>query len=509
MSSENKKITKNTLFLYLRMGIVMLIKLYVARILLEALGIDDYGVWNILASFVISFQFISAPIVVSTQRFLNYDMGQGGHKLNRIFNLSFELILSVSILLILGFETVGKWFIENKLNFEPGMMPTVAVLYQLTIFSLVFQLIQKPFESTVIAHERMSFYAYITLFEAFFLLGITILLKSDISENKLIWYGSLNMLLYALEFSGYWVYCRLKFQCCRLKLVWDKALAKEIGVFSGWNLFGGLSSMTANQGINVLLNIFFGVAVNAAFGISNQVKGAITMLIINLQKAFDPQIVKNYSIGNMERMHKLTVSIISLSYLLALIVVFPLCLNIDFILSEWLGNEIPAWTNWFCILTLLQMLFVALGGPIDTAVFATGKIKSYQLWLSGEIFLNIIFVYIFFRLSYGPVWAFVVKLLVEGIITATRFIFLRRVGLSLSTSIRRIIIPLFSVSIVACGLCYAIITLLSIHNGWLNFICTVFLFVLIVAISGWYLLLDRSLKDKIYHKLAPIFTGKS
>lgn len=506
--SENTRIAKNTLFLYLRMGIILLIKLYIARVLLEALGIDDYGIWNVLATFVVSFQFVSSPIVISTQRFLNYDMGQGGGQLNKIFNLSFELILAVSILLVFGLETVGLWFVDNKMNFTPDRISTVNVLYQITIFSLVFQLIQKPFESTVVAHERMSFYAYITLFEALFLLGITMLLKSDISQNKLIWYGSLNLSLYIIEFLTYWLFCHVKFSCCRFRIGWDKKLAKEIAVFSGWNLFGGLSSMTANQGINVLLNMFFGVAVNAAFGISHQMKGAVTMVITNLQKAFDPQIVKSYSQGNAERMRFLVNAIISFSYIFALALVFPLLYNLDFLLKIWLGNDLPPYTYWFCLLSVLQMLFVALGGPVDTAIFSTGKIKAYQLWLSAEIFLNIIISYILFRRGYDAVWAFIIRLLVEIVIMMTRFVFLQKIGIGIRTLFCRVLLPIFMITLITCGGCFLIISAIHLPEGWLKLISSTILFLTMLIFVAWFVMIPISVRETILVKIEKKINNK-
>ncbi len=483
------------------MGVGLIVKLYVARVLLEALGVEDYGVWNLLASFVISFQFISAPIVTSTQRFLNYDMGQGGRQLTTIFNLSLELITAVSLLLIIGFETVGLWFINHKMNFPPESLPAVGVLYQLTIFSLVIQLLQKPFESTVVAHEKMSFYAYIALFEVFALLGITLMLKSDISSDKLIWYGGMNLVLYIVEFFIYLIYCRKSFPSCHFRISWDKKLAKDITSFSGWNLFGGLSSMTANQGVNVLLNMFFGVVVNAAFGIATQMRGALNMLIGNLQKAFDPQIIKNYSLGNTQRLHSLTFGIVTFSYLLALVLVFPLCWNMDFILTQWLGKDVPEYANIFCMLTLVQMLFVALGGPIDTAIFATGKIKSYQLWLSGEIFLNIIICYILFKLSFGPIWAFVVKISVEAVITFTRLLFLARVGIPFLTAMRRVVIPLFGVTIVSCGIAIAIFTFANFPSTWAGVITSSLTFEIALAATVWFLILDNAKRSMVIQKI--------
>ena len=504
-AENNKRIAKNTIFLYFRMAIIMIVKLYIVRVLLETLGVQEYGVWNLLASFVISFQFVSAPIVVSTQRFLNYDMGQGGKRLTTIFNLSFELILVVSILLIIALETGGLWFVEQKMNFPQGSIGSVSLLYQLIIFSLIFQLIQKPFESVVIAHEKMSFYAYIAIFEAIVLLIITVLLKCDISSNKLIWYGTMNLVLYVTEFFIYVIYCHLRFPCCRFQPCWDRKQAKEIAIFSGWNLFGGLSSMTANQGVNVLLNIFFNVVVNAAFGIATQIRGAISLLIGNLQKAFDPQIVKNYSLGNTYRFHSLSFGIVIFSYILALAVVFPLCWNIDFILTLWLGNDIPRFASIFSILTLLQMLFVALGSPIDTAIFATGKIKSYQLWLSGEIFLNVIICYILFSFSYGPISAFIVKLLVEVLITLTRLLFLSRVGISFVMVVRKVLLPLLTVSLLSCGIAAAICSYISLSDCWIGLLGSTIIFEFLLAITVWSIILDSDKKQIVIRKVRTLF----
>lgn len=489
------------MFLYIRMGIIMVVKLYIARVLLEALGIDDYGIWNVIFSFVLSFQFVSSPIVSSTQRYLNFDMGQGGKQLTKIFNLSFELMVIISILLLIGLETAGRWFVDYKMNFPPEKYGVAKILYQLTIFSLIIQLLQKPFESTIIAHEKMSFYAYISLFESLSLLVITLILKSDIASNKLLWYGGLNLFIILLLFIIYWGYCHKNFICCRLRLIWEKKLAREILVFSGWNLFGGLSSMTANQGVNLLINVFFGVAVNAAFGIATQVRGAIQQIITNSHKAFNPQIVKNYSSGDTKRLHFLVTTIIRLSYILALAMIFPLSYNFDYILKIWLGPNIPTYTYWFSILTLIQMLFIALGGPIDVAIFSTGKIKAYQLWLSGEIFLNVIIIYILFKLNYSPIWAFIIKVAVEILIVATRFVFLKRIGIGFRKVLRNIILPLTAVTLITCGGSYILFYLLSLSEGFLKLLSTTFIYLTFLFVTSWFTILNQHTRKVIMGKV--------
>lgn len=479
----------------------MIIKLYIARVLLEALGVDDYGIWNIIAAFVISFQFVSSPIVVSTQRFLNYDMGKGGKQLTKIFNISFELILIVCLILFIGLETGGAWFVDTKMKFPPDRIHDVHILFQLTIFSLLFQLSQKPFESTVLAHEKMSWYAYISLFEAIFLLSITVILKSDIPSNKLIWYGWMNLGLYATEFIIYLTYCRTKFPSCRFKLIWDKTLVKDITTFSGWNLFGGLSSMTANQGVNILLNIFFNITVNAAFGVSQQVRSAVTTIVGNLQRAFDPQIVKSYSAGDSVRMHTLVKSILSLAFILAFCFIFPLIFNFQFILKIWLGSNIPPYAYWFCVLSLIQMLFVSIGNPIDTAIFATGKIKKYQLFLSSEIFLNVILCYILFKSGFNPVWAFVVRIFVEVIIVITRIFFLRRIGLGVRHLGKTVFLPLIIITVLTVISTYLLFNLLMLSDEWIKLITSTLFSLSIILILSWWLLLSPEIRSKATSKI--------
>lgn len=504
-SEDNKRIAKNSFFLYFRMGVIMLMKLYIARVLLETLGVADYGIWSLIFSFVISFQFISSPIVVSTQRFLNYDMGRGGKNLNSIFNLSLELIAVVGFIMVAGLEATGDWIINHKLNFPSGSLPDVKILYQLTIFSLLFQLLQKPFESVIIAHEKMSIYAYLSLFEATFLLVITLLLKSSLIVDKLIWYGALNLTLYGCVFLTYTFFCYSRFNCCKIKFSWDKRLAKDIVVFSGWNLFGGLASMTANQGVNILLNMFFGVTVNAAFGISQQVRNAVHTVVINLQKAFDPQIVKNYSSGNTPRLQFLTINVLRLAFVLSLAMVFPLIFNCEYILSLWIGNNIPEYTYWFCVLTLVQVLFVAIGAPVDTVIFSTGKIKGYQLWLSGEIFLNVIFTFILFKLHFDPVSTFVVRIIVEVIIVTTRFMYLKRIGLRLTTLIARVVCPLLLITLVSCVPCTFVFTWIQIPNSFARLLLSTSTFLAILSFMSWCLLLDKSAKKVITDKISRFF----
>lgn len=497
-SADNKRIAKNTLFLYFRMGIIMLVKLYTSRVLLNVLGIDDYGVWSVVSAFVISFSFINGTLVSSTQRFLNYDMGKGGNKLSTIFNTSLLLFCIVGCIVVIGLETFGLWFVNNHMNFEPERMSAVNWIYQLSIVTLFIGIMRLPYESVLIAYERMSFYAVLCIVEAALLLGTAFALQLTGSYDRLILYGIFTLISTFIILIGYIFYCRRHFSCTHYKFIIDKPLIKEMSIFSGWNFFGGLSSMTSNQGVNILLNIFFGVALNAAYGISMQIRGAVSVIVDNMHKAFNPQIIKSYSANNMQRVDFLMNTIIKVSLLLAFALMFPIIFNIDFILKLWLGDNIPPYTSQFAILTLIQLLLVSCGTPIDTAIFATGKIKSFQLWLSGLIFLNVIFIYLFFKLGYEAVTAFYIKIAVEVLILITRIIFMRvKLDFKIRPLLQNTIFPLTIVITTILIVFYSIDRFLSLGDGINRLITSLAIFIPLYACVALLFGLSRNQRKQL------------
>ena len=498
--SDNRRIARNSLLLYLRMGVTMLVKFYIARFLLEVLGIDQYGIWNVVAAYIVTFSFITGPIVTSTQRFLNFDMGRGGANLNKIFSVSLCLIAAFSVVVVIGMETGGLWFLNHKMLFPEGSRYTVNVLYQLAIFSLLVQLMQKPLEATVIAYERMSAYAYISILETGLLLASTLLLKLDLGVDKLISYGVFTLTSNICILSIYKIYCRHKFPCTRFKFCKDKVIFRDLLSFSGWNFFGATATMTAIQGVNVLLNMFFGVVVNAAYGIAQQVWSAVSLVIVTLQKAFDPQIVKSYSANNHDRMKSLVTNVIKIAYLLAFAIIVPLIVNLSLLLHLWIGDNIPDYSYWFCVLILLYMLPVSLGLPVDTAIFATGKIKTYQLWVSSLIFLNVIITYVCFKLGTGPLAAFVVKIAVEIPLLITRFIFLRRVGIGFGVIIRKVLWPVVLLSIISVVPLWLTLTLTGAQE-WARLGITFAVFFPVLLLAAWFLLLTPTVRTAILDKL--------
>ena len=377
--SNNKRIAKNTIFLYLRMAITLIVQFYTSRVVLDILGVDDYGLWNVIASFITTFAFISGPLTTATQRFLNYEIGCKGEKLERIFSSSIIIFIILGVILFFFLEFIGIWFINTKLNVDSGKIFVANWVFQLSTLGFCVNFIRLPYESSVIAEERMSFYAVLCILEALLSLGFVYLLNYPIKVEKLIMYGGLTLLSKIILFFCYKLYCNKKISYTKFKFIYDKKLLIDMGQFAGWNTFGALASSSATQGINILINMFFGVAVNAAYGLASQVGAGVKAFVNNFQKAVNPQIVKSFASGDYSYMQNLIMVTGKFSFILLFALSLPIMFNMEFILKIWLGEIVPPYTVIFCNLMLIQMLVVCFGDPIDVAIFATGKIKKYQI----------------------------------------------------------------------------------------------------------------------------------
>lgn len=497
-STSNKRIARNTLFLYIRLGVIMLVKLYTSRVLLNVLGIDDYGVYNAVAAFVISFSFISSPLITATQRFLNFDMGKGGFRLNTLFVTSFLLFIIVSLILTLGLETVGTWFLNNKMNFPQDRVSAVNILFQLTVLSLVINILRMPYESTVIAEEKMSFYAIICMIEAFLTLGTAFMLKVEFYINKLVLYGTFNVVYTILLMLVYKVYCNHKFPYTKIKNIrFNKATAKEVCIFSGWNFFGSLAAMTATQGITTLINIFFGVVCNAAYGIAIQIQSAVGNIVQNFQKAANPQITKSYSEGSLDHTRFLVVNVSKFSFILTLLFVVPLICNIDFVLKLWLGNNVPPSSQLFSCLVLCLVSLVSFAGPMEAGIMATGKIKSFQITFSILIFLNIITTYLVFKHGASAYWAIIIKCIVELIVIVVRIVYLRKgIALSAKYFTTNTFIPCAIIASISIFFIIAIVHIFP-ESGWRRLIFSATIYLLLLFLNTYFIALSKSQRRKL------------
>lgn len=448
-SSNNKRIAKNTVVLYLRMVIIMAVNFYTSRIILEALGVVDYGVYTAVGGAVAMFGIISNSLSTSTQRFITFGIGKNDQQhLKTIFSTSVYIHIGMSVLIFILAETIGLWFLYNEMQIPADRFDAALWVYQCTIASSIILIMSVPYNATIIAHEKMNVFAYISLLEVFIKLGSVYILYL-ISADKLIIYALL-MLAAQLFISGcYALYSRLHFKETKLHLVKDTKLLKEIWAFSSWSLFGNAAYISYTQGLNILLNVFFNPAVNAARGIAVQVQSAVNHFVVSFHTAINPQITKSYASGNLEYMQKLVFKSAKFSYFMLLLLALPIILEANTILNIWL-TTVPEYTVVFLRLILLTTLINAIANPMIISVKATGKIRQYEMTV-GIIMLMILPVsYIFLKLGYPPYTVFIVHICMECIAQAFRvWITKRLIGFSIKEFTGSVLLRITTTTIIA------------------------------------------------------------
>lgn len=485
------------------MGIVMLVMFYTSRVVLQVLGTDNFGTWNVINSLIISFSFISTPMVTSTQRFLNYDMGKDGKNLEVIFGTSLLLFIIIGSIIIILLESIGLWFLNSKMDFDREAMNTVNVVYQLMIISLTCKILRLPFEATVIAFEKMSFYAIMSVIETFLLLLIVFSLKLFPSYSMLITYGVLYLIVHIIITSSYITYCIKHFNCVSLKIIYHRQYLKQIASFSGWNLIQSIAAMSSTSGLNVVANMFFGVVVNAAYGLTTQLGGAVNQFVASFQRAVNPQMVKSYAAGELKRVQEILYNVSKFSFLLIFAIVLPLYWNIDIVLGIWLGNDIPPFTPIFCKLYLIYILLMCTASLFDYAILATGNIRNYSIIISSCVLLNILFTYIFFKIGYPAYILFIIKCIVEVLILIIRISFLLK---------RKLIsfIEFWKVTLQPCGvICvlsvlyyYYLYHLINTSEGIIYFAFSIMIFILGYSPLCWFLGFSSKQKSIIKNKIS-------
>lgn len=408
MSSENtRRIAKNTGFLYIRMLLTMGVAFYTSRVVLNALGVEDYGIYNVVGGVVAMFSFLTGMFTSATQRFLNYEMGLGNRKrLSEIFSMSITLNAMIAVLIVLVSEIVGLWFINHKLVIPDDRLTAAHWVFQFSLLAMAVTIISTPYNAVIIAHERMSAFAYIAVAECLLKLGVAVVIVFC-GGDKLIIYGALLLAVAFIVRAIYSLYCRKNFEECHYKFYWDKVLFREMGAFAGWNMYGNFAFVMTTQGVNMLLNMFFGPAVNASRAIAVQIQSAIMGFATNFTMAINPQIVQNYAQERRENMYRYVFWGAKFSFFLLLILIVPVLLETEFLLKIWL-KQIPDYSIVFVRLILIQTLLWILHVPLHSAIHASGKMKRYQLITGTFSLLSIPFVYMILRLGGTPPSVFLV-----------------------------------------------------------------------------------------------------
>lgn len=424
-STNTKRIAKNTLMLYLRQILVMLVSLYTVREVLNALGAEDYGIYNVVAGVVVFFTFVNYAMASGTQRFLNFYLGKGDKKkLQEVYSASLLLHLAIVTLFIVLAETVGLWFIITKLNIPSERHFAAVWTYQLAVLTTVWGIMRIPYHSVVIAYEKMSFFAQISIIEAILKFGIALLLRIG-KCDKLIFYSVLLCFVSFMMFIAYKLYCNKYFDIAHFVQPQRRQLVGEIASFSGWSLLGGVANVSCTQGTNIVLNMFTNVSVNAAMGIANQVNSAVYGFVGNFQTAFNPQIVKSYADGEKDYFIKLICQTAKLSFFLLLFMVVPLYINADFVLNIWLKN-VPEYSVAFVRLILIWSLIDSLNGPLWMSIQATGDIRNYQIIVSVLIFANLPLSILAFYFGANPLWILYIRIALSIITTFWRVFYLNK-----------------------------------------------------------------------------------
>lgn len=447
--SGNKRIAKNTLLLYGRMLYSMLLSLFTARVILNALGFEDYGLYNVIGSIVSMFVFLRSAMGSSTNRFITYSIGKGNAKeVNKVFSLSIIIFSGLALLIVILCETIGLWVFYEKLNIPEGRETAAFWVYQFSIIATALSVICVPYDATIIAHERMNVFAYVQILNATLNLGIVYLVTIS-PFDKLIVYAFLLMLIQVMNRLIYGIYCGRHFPETKFRFIKDWPLMKEMTSFAGWSLLGNMVWVGCTQGVNIILNMFFGPVVNAARAIAVNIQGLIKGFVTNFQIAANPQITKSYAKSDYSRLHSLIFFSSKFSFFLLLLFELPVFIEADTILKLWLGN-VPEHTIAFLRISLMAMLVEALENPIGVANDATGKVKHFYLASSSIKALIIVFSYFALRLGYPPESVFIIQLVVISFVLFVKvFIVKSKIQISMREYILHLILPLIIVTSVS------------------------------------------------------------
>lgn len=424
VGENSKRIAKNTLLLYFRMLFMMVISLYTSRVILSVLDIEDYGIYNVVAGVVAMFGFLNSAMTVGTQRYLTFELGKEDYcQLQKVFSTSILIHFFISVLIIIFAETIGLWFLYEKMIFPTNRIDATLWVYQSSVLSLVVMVLSVPYNAMIVAHERMNVYAYISVLEVIAKLLIVYLLQVG-NLDKLKLYAVLMFLVQLCIRFVYGFYCTHHFREARYMWFWDSKLFKNMLGFSGWNLWGNCAAMFFTQGLNILLNIFFGPVVNAARGVAVQVQGAVAQFSSNFQIALNPQITKSYAKKDFVYMHDLIFKSSKFTFFLLLFLSLPIMIRTEFILIFWL-NIVPDYSIAFLRLILCVTIIDAVANPLMISASATGNVKLYQSVIGGVLLLILPISYLVLKLGGNPASVFVVHLCVCVIAFIIRLFIIR------------------------------------------------------------------------------------
>ncbi len=430
-TGDNKRIAKNTLFLYIRMFFVLAVSLYTSRVVLRTLGISDYGVYNVVAGFVSMFGFLNVTLAASMQRFYNYEgtaRGTGGY--GTVYSTGLAIHLAIALALLLLMETLGLWYVNSVMVVPEGRLVAANVAYQMSALSLVLVVMEIPYSGAIMASERFDYYALVGIVEVTLRL-LVVLALPFLPYDKVMAYGVLTLMVTVAQFAMFFVYAKrkvlLREEGCKPCNTVDRGLMRRMLSFSGWNLLGTFAMLLKGQGLNMLLNVFFGTVVNAARGVAYQVNAALTGFSNNVATSFQPQIVSSWAAGNRNRVESLFFAESRICFVLMAMLMTPLMLEMDYVLGLWLGDSVPPLTRVFAILVLADSLLCMFEMPCTQVALAVGRIRDYKVVPSVVGLLLLPAAWVALKLGEPPASVFVLTIVFTVFQLVACFVMLRRI----------------------------------------------------------------------------------
>lgn len=498
--SHNKTIAKNTLLLYGRMLITIIVGLYTSRVVLQNLGFNDYGIYNLVGSIVTMLTFLNVGMAGASQRYISYALGRGDLKsLKNVFCTSVLTHNTIAILAILLFESIGLWVVNFKLVIDPDRIFAANWVFQCSILTFALSVISVPYSACVVAHERMGQFAYISVLETVLKLLVALCIMFS-SWDKLILYATLLMFIQVLVRIIYVVYCKHSFMECTYKFKFDKALYKEMFAFAGWGCVGNMGFSLKDQCSNIILNLFFGTVVNAARGVAIQVNSIINSFAMNFTMAMNPQITKQYAAGNIERSQSLAYAGSKYAFFLLSMICIPFLINEHYVLRLWLG-DVPPYTDIFVYITLIASCVYAFTHTISTAIIATGHVKWFQSILAIILLLDVPLAYIILLFGGEPYWALMPSIMTNSLSLLFRIYLIKHYisSYSIKKYIVNIVLRSSIVVILAFGVSYYVGSLYD--ENFINVLLTSGISVMILMFFIYVLGLEQNERKMIYDKM--------
>lgn len=502
--SNNKRIAKNAIFLYGRLILTMFISLYTTRVVLNVLGVVDFGIYNVVCGFVALFSFLNTTMSNGIQRFYNYEAGKNGiESVTKVYQTAILIQILLVLLILLVIEPFGIWYINNVMVIPNDRIFAANWVFQFSLFSLILLILQVPFSAAVMAHEKMDYYATVGILDAFLKLVIVLVLPY-IEADSLIVYGLFVFMVSVLNFLLYFVYALKNFKELKLAKVFHKDLFKNIFKFTGWNLVEMFAWTTQGQGVNMVMNFFCGPVVNAAQGIASNISSAVNSFCSNLSVAFRPQLVQSYAAGNYVRTTNMMFTMSKAMFVMMIMMVIPLSLEMNFILKIWLGDVIPEYTLQFAILVLLSMLPRNMTMALSQVVHASGKMKNYQLGSAIIILLVLPISYVLLKLGYSPVYIYVCNIIIFILLWIVDLYLLRKIfSFSMKKYFKMVAIPCILIMLISAVFPYIVHQFMS--ESFLRLVIVSVVAIIAIVIISYIILLNNKEKELLIGMLRKKF----